>query len=68
MFDNYEEIIKVEDVADMLHIGKGRVYELLYSGQIKGFRIGRIWKIPRESVELYVRNSTGLTFPISRIK
>lgn len=60
MFNQYDEILTVFDVAEMLCIGKNRVYELLNKGDLQGFRIGRVWKIPRESVELYVRKSSGL--------
>lgn len=61
MFNQYDDILSVYDVADILYLGKNRVYELLEEGKLKGFRIGRIWKIPKESLEMYVRESTGLT-------
>ena len=38
----------------MLTIGKNTAYHLLKTNQIKAFKIGRIWKIPRESVAEYV--------------
>jgi len=60
MFTHYEAIVTVYDVCDMLLIGKNRVYELLESGELKGFKIGRVWKIPRESVEEYIRRRSGL--------
>lgn len=60
MFNEYEDIMTITDVMEALHIGKNRVYALLATGELKGFRMGRPWKIPRESVELYVRNSTGI--------
>ncbi|MEY8368964.1 helix-turn-helix domain-containing protein [Anaerovoracaceae bacterium 42-11] len=60
MFNQYDDILTVADVAEALYIGKNRVYELLASGNLKAFRIGRMWKIPKESVELYVRNSAGI--------
>lgn len=49
MLSQYEDIMSVWDVADVLFIGKNRVYELLESNQLKGFRIGRVWKIPKEA-------------------
>ena len=61
MFEQYEDIMTIPEVSEALYIGKNRVYELLQSGELKGFRIGqRTWKIPRESVELYVRKKAGL--------
>ena len=42
-----------------LMIGKNAAYQLLKSGQIKSFRIGRIWKIPKVSIEKYIREQTN---------
>ena len=61
MFEEYEDILPVPEVMEALHIGKNRVYELLSTGELQGFRIGKkIWKIPRESVINYVRKAAGL--------
>ena len=54
MLNDYEDILTVSDVAQILYIGKNRVYELLDSGDLKGFRIGRVWKIPKEAVQEYI--------------
>ena len=64
MFNQYQDIMSVFDVAEALYIGKNRVYELLESDELKGFRIGRVWKIPRSSVEQYVLKQSGLPSPI----
>ncbi len=53
MFDNYNEILTVEELMKLLWIGKNTAYELLQSKQLKAFRIGKVWKIPRRSVEEY---------------
>ena len=54
MFSEYNDVLSVGDVADMLSIGRNRVYELLNSGLLKGFRIGRSWRIPKKNLELYI--------------
>jgi len=54
MLDDYQDIMTVSEIADTLYIGKNRVYELLESGVIKGFRIGRVWKIPKEALQEYI--------------
>ncbi len=54
MLNDYDDIMTVPDVAKILYIGKNRVYELLESGDLKGFRIGRVWKIPKEAVQEYI--------------
>ena len=48
------EIMKFEEVMEFLNIGKNTLYILLNSGEIQAFRIGRVWKIPRKSVETYI--------------
>ena len=52
--------MNVAEVSEALYIGRGRVYELLTSGELAGFQIGRMWKIPREAVEIYVRECAGI--------
>ena len=44
-------ILSVADVAEYLGIGKNRVYELLNTGRLKGFRIGITWKISQVALE-----------------
>ena len=47
---NDEEIITIEELCEILRIGRNTAYMLLGSGQIAAFRIGRLWKIPKNSV------------------
>ena len=60
MFTEYEDIMTIQEVMEALHIGKNRVYAMLADGTLNGFRMGRPWKIPRESVEAYVRKQIRL--------
>ena len=56
MLNLFEDILTVEDVCDILMVGRNRVYELLSTGELKGFRIGkRSWRIPKERVEEYIK-------------
>ena len=48
------ELLKIEEIQNILHIGRNKTYELLKSGKIKGFKIGREWKATAESVEEYI--------------
>lgn len=55
MYENFEhEILTVEELMELLYIGKNTAYQLLNSGEIRAFRIGRVWKIPKEAVGEYV--------------
>ena len=53
--NNKLEILTVEEVMDNLYIGRNAVYKLLGSGEIKGFKIGKTWKIPQSSLEEYIK-------------
>lgn len=54
MLERYDDVMSVEDLCELLRIGRNRVYELLQSGELKGFRLGRVWKIPKSSVEAFI--------------
>ena len=50
MFESYGDMITISDLCEILAIGTNSAYQLLRTNQIKAFRIGRVWKIPRISV------------------
>lgn len=50
-------ILSLEELCEQLSIGKNAAYELLRSGEIKAFRIKRIWKIPQTSVNEYIQTA-----------
>ena len=53
-------LMTLEDVCEELMVGRNAVYRLLSSGELKGFRIGRIWKIPRESLHEFIREQSKI--------
>lgn len=55
MFENYDDIMTVEDVANALKIGTSQVYKILRTQELKGYKEGRDWKTPRMALENYVR-------------
>ncbi|MCH5195620.1 MAG: helix-turn-helix domain-containing protein [Oscillospiraceae bacterium] len=58
MFNEYSDIITVDELCEMLRIGRNKAYELLRSGEIHAFRCGRNWIISKDAVEKFVKNST----------
>ncbi len=54
------EILTVNDVAEMLYIGKNTVYALLQSGDLKAFRIGKSWRVPRENLNQFIINRSRM--------
>lgn len=60
MFNDYQDILTVDDLCEMLSIGKNSAYTLLASGQIKAFKHNRIWKIPKIAVTEFIMQSSGM--------
>ena len=60
MLNHYEDIITIDELCEILMIGKNCAYRLLTENKIKAFRIGKIWKIPRESVREYILTQSNL--------
>ena len=54
MFDHADDILNIDQFCELLDIGKSTGYSLLKSGKIKGFKIGKKWKIPTKAVEQFV--------------
>lgn len=54
MFKDYPDVITIEDLQDMLHIGRSSAYSMLNDGTIKARRNGRRFIIPKASVINYV--------------
>lgn len=50
MFNQYGDILTLDELCDALMIGKNRAYSLLNTNDIKGFKIGKIWKIPKSAL------------------
>lgn len=60
MFKEYSDLINVDEFCEILSIGKNTAYEVLNRGEIKAFKTGRIWKIPKVAVEDYILSKSGL--------
>lgn len=54
MLNNYGDILDLEDVCEILHIGKNTAYRLIRRKAIPAFKVGRVYKIPRKAVENYI--------------
>ena len=42
MFEEAEDLLTVPEVCTLLRMGRGAIYPLLASGQLKAFRNGRV--------------------------
>ena len=48
------DVMTVEDLMEYLSIGKTTAYKILKSGKIKVIRIGKLYRIPKQSVDEYI--------------
>lgn len=60
MLEEYNDILTVNELAEILRIGTTHTYRLLKKGQIKAYKEGKDWKIPREAVRQYIIYKTSL--------
>ena len=49
-------VLRVEELAKVLCIGRNAAYELLRSGKIRSVRIGKCYLIPREALIKFLLN------------
>ena len=60
MFEQYPDILTVEEACEALRMGYNAVYELLNEGKLKAYKNGRVWRIPKESLDKYILESAKL--------
>ena len=58
MLNKYNDILTVEELCEVLRIGKNTAYKLLKSGEIKSIKIGKVYKIPKKSVRKYLEQNS----------
>lgn len=51
-------VLKVEDLMQVLYIGRNTAYRLVRSGKIYSVRVGRSYRIPRDALEEYLRKTS----------
>lgn len=49
------EMYTPKDVMKVLFINKNMVYELLRTEKIKSIRVGRLYRIPKEELERFIK-------------
>lgn len=59
IFKNYPDVVTVDDLQAMLHIGRNAAYGLLQSGSIATIRVGKKYVIPKISVINFLSLNDG---------
>lgn len=51
-------VLTAQEAMDILGVGKNTIYRLLDSAALKGFRVGRGWRITEDSLRSYTLSSS----------
>ncbi|MCC8022298.1 MAG: helix-turn-helix domain-containing protein [Clostridiales bacterium] len=54
MFEQYGDVLTVRELCEMLRISRNLAYDLLNSGAVRSIRVGRVHRIPKQSVIQYL--------------
>lgn len=60
MLESYDDLLTTEEACEALKVGKNALYALLRCQKLKGYRNGRVWRIPRLAMEEYIRKQANL--------
>lgn len=52
-------VLTVEEAAELLGIGRTLMYALVAAGEVESVRIGRLRRIPRDALVVYVEGLRG---------
>ena len=60
MLEQYNDILTVTELAEILRIGTTHAYRMLTSGKLKAYKEGKDWKIPKDAVKQYIIGNTHI--------
>ncbi len=53
-------VLRAEEVAEELGIGRWKVYEMMATGELPTIRIGRLVRVPRAALERWIEEHTSI--------
>ena len=56
MFDDYPDVVRPNELKEMLHIGRTKVYQLIRNGSLPCRRIGGNYFIRKIDVIIFMEN------------
>ena len=54
MLEQYEDVLSVRELQEILNIGRNSAYALMQSGAIPSFRVGKKWRVSKDAVLHYL--------------
>lgn len=61
IMQDYSDLLTTQEACEALRIGYNTLYHLLHSGQLKGYRCGRVWRIPKVAIVDFILDSAKLS-------
>ena len=55
MLNNTKDILTLKELQVLLHIGKNTALRLVQSGEIEAVRVGKQWRIVKDSIIKYIK-------------
>ena len=68
MLEEYPDILTVEEACEALRMGYNAMYDLLNSGKLKGYRNGRVWRVPKLAVKEYILENAKIKVKEERVR
>lgn len=60
MLNDYSDILTVDELCEVLRISENVAYRLIRENTISAFKVGRIYKIPKNAIENYICSKSNL--------
>lgn len=60
MLEMYDDLLTVDEACEALKVGKNALYTLLANKDLKAYKNGRVWRIPRLAIEEYIKIQANL--------
>ena len=61
IFESYDDILTVEEACEALKVGYNAMYALLNTGELRGYRNGRVWRIPKAALVEFIREMAKMS-------
>lgn len=55
-----DQALSTQQVADILHVSKSTIYNLIREGELQSYKVGRMLRFTQEDVDNYIRQSKSL--------
>jgi excisionase family DNA binding protein len=57
-------LLRVEEVAEMLSLGRSKTYQLIASGVLPGVRLGRCVRVPADALRRWLESQSSSSVPL----